>query len=193
MIKRADTHPMPIPTMTAIPIAENNREKRLAPSSASPIAMKKSRKGSAIPSLSPDSMLSAPRIRAATRVLDTTGAPSAASVGASTVATMATPTRSNSGKSPAATIAPVRIINGIPKPRRRLGSSASSRPDEILVAIASVNSTRASVISNATVAIPVTSPVGSSPSPTATATNPTAAKNIGPEMMLRLRRLETSA
>src|SRR5215211_3869851 len=187
----------PTPTPTRIPKPTCSSAKRIqrsadkCSSSASARVKKSARKGTERPSLSPASTFKAWRMRAGTRGLLTTAWPSAASVGARTVPTMAASQKVRSVSTSAAKIIPSTMVSGIPIPRRRRGNASFCRRAERFVLAASVNSTIARAISPTKSTVWSSSLNSTRPSPQGPSTKPAATNTIGAVRIVPSSRRET--
>ena len=146
--------------------------------STSATATAANRSGTQIPSLSPLSTFRPWRIRCGTRGSVTTAWPSAASVGANTIARITASSTDNCPKIQAAATAPSAIVSGRPMPSRRSGTPASRRRRPRSMREASQNSTSARVASASVRTAELELSVSISPSTLGPTSNPMTTNSI---------------
>ena len=188
-IRSSAPPPPPTANPTALPIASSTsallgEASGKLPAAAAAPAMQKVTTGVARPSFKPLSTLSARLIRIGTWGSATTGAPRAASVGASAAATNAHSHGSKSN-SRTATPKPSRIVSGRPISSSRTGSPASARNPRRLTREASEKSTSTSVTSTISRTVALEAPTSIRSSGSLATTSPRATIAIA-ELMFHL-------
>ena len=173
----------PIPTSSA-----SRRSARLPGPSACPTscasARNNSRTGTQMPSFRPLSTLRPCLMSSGTASLLTTACPSAASVGASIVASSASSKRDSSTLSSHATPKPSAIVSGRPTSSNRTGSQAVLRSTFKLAPAASLNKTSARVNSASVFSVSRSVSNDNRSKPAGPISRPKAVNTIGPLILV---------